>query len=398
MENFRWMISLIIPTLITFIQIKAELTFEKTEIVPLTSTSTDTTDLNCIFSSDEKYGYKCLINNEIWNTNQIFTIHADHNKTFRTDLNVDCVVLKSKFTEIPQEIFLKFQNLKFVNIRSAGVAVIHPKSLEKATHLTSIWCNDNKLTELQDETFFGASNLENIFLNNNEIEFLGDEAFSGLSKLKSLDLGFNKIKTLKPTVFAALKSLETIDLSNNTIEVLLKDTFAKNLNLTKISLNSNKIKAISSDLFDGLTKLLTLNLKGNICIKKEFQYNLVFVTNELNLCFTKYHTLIDHEEMRNKSELIENVLNSRIDVLKRDNFELSKDNLKLHYYIYVFSGLFLCLSVIGGLILWKLIKKFRDLPKETQETSLGMNKFVSQPINVDKRNDINDDNIYTNLA
>ncbi|XP_072213243.1 adhesion G protein-coupled receptor A2 [Excalfactoria chinensis] len=79
-----------------------------------------------------------------------------------------------------------------------------------------------------------------LLLSNNKITVLQNGSFFGLRALEKLDLKNNLISTVQPGAFLGLPELKRLDLSNN------------------------RIGCLSASVFQGLTNLLRLNMSGNI--------------------------------------------------------------------------------------------------------------------------------------
>ncbi|NXC39238.1 AGRA2 protein, partial [Penelope pileata] len=85
--------------------------------------------------------------------------------------------------------------------------------------------SNNKITVLQNGSFFGLRALEKLDLKNNLISTVQPGAFLGLPELKRLDLSNNRIGCLSAGVFQGLSSLLRLNMSGNIFSSLPPDVF-----------------------------------------------------------------------------------------------------------------------------------------------------------------------------
>ncbi|XP_038016349.1 adhesion G protein-coupled receptor A2-like isoform X2 [Motacilla alba alba] len=80
----------------------------------------------------------------------------------------------------------------------------------------------------------------------------------------TLLLGNNKITVLENGSFFGLRALEKLDLKNNLISTVQPGAFLGLPELKRLDLSNNRIGCLSASVFQGLPNLLRLNMSGNI--------------------------------------------------------------------------------------------------------------------------------------
>ena len=151
-------------------------------------------------------------------------------------------------TEIYKDEMEKILELRVVKINTKETAM-YLTGLEKATNLTSLDLNNNKIENI--EPIRGLTNLTDLYLDNNKIENI--EPIKGLTHLTNLGLNTNKIDNIE--ILRGLTNLTYLGIDNNkiyNIEILKGLTY-----LTNLRLNSNRIENI-----EPLRELINLTYLG----------------------------------------------------------------------------------------------------------------------------------------
>ena len=155
-------------------------------------------------------------------------------------------------TEIYKDEMEKILELRVVKINTKETAM-YLTGLEKATNLTSLDLNNNKIENI--EPIRGLTNLTDLYLDNNKIENI--EPIKGLTHLTNLGLNSNRIENIEP--LRELINLTYLGLDSNKIDNI--EPLRGLINLTDLYLNSNKIENIEP--IRGLTNLTSLYLNSN---------------------------------------------------------------------------------------------------------------------------------------
>ncbi len=214
----------------------------------------------CNFMIMKNY-YICYFENITVRTDQKFDVYGDHHPG-RSNSDVNGVEFSSSMvSEIPDEIFLKFQNLENLNVESTGLKMKIP--LKNCTKLRKFKGSFNKIEQVYSKTFAECIDLQLIDLKSNKIKKL--EPLKNCKKLLKLYLSHNHIESLQVKSFTACFNLEFIELQSNSIKKLPSNLFGKKL--VSIDLSRNLINAISPcQKFQGFKNLMSVDLSGNKCI------------------------------------------------------------------------------------------------------------------------------------
>ncbi|XP_076804597.1 uncharacterized protein LOC143448660 isoform X1 [Clavelina lepadiformis] len=122
----------------------------------------------------------------------------------------------------------------------------------------------NVINQVDDFSFRDQAKLEFAALDDNQLTHIKKDTFYGLTGLITLNLQKNIIKgVLKSGTFQFLDSLETLDLSDNLISELEECVFCNVSALRWLYLRNNQIITIHRDAFKGLLYLQTLDLVNN---------------------------------------------------------------------------------------------------------------------------------------
>uniref|UniRef100_A0A8C2DG35 Slit homolog 1 protein n=1 Tax=Cyprinus carpio TaxID=7962 RepID=A0A8C2DG35_CYPCA len=148
---------------------------------------------------------------------------------------VDCS--GQKLTKIPDHIpqytaELRLNNNEFTVLEATGI-------FKKLPQLRKINLSNNKITDIEEGTFEGASGVNELILTSNRLESVHYSMLKGLSGLRTLMLRSNKISCVNNGSFTGLSSVRLL------------------------SLYDNLITSMSPGAFDTLHSLSTLNLLAN---------------------------------------------------------------------------------------------------------------------------------------
>lgn len=223
-------------------------------------------DIKCNFiflTSPTEYGYNCRVDNQLKITQPNTTITKITGKHLKwtDDGDVDRLVfinnLKMSFIPVGYSEF--FDNLNNIWIDGCPIESIANTDFENPQNIKILGIVKARLKMVDIDTFTGFDILESLFLQNNQIEKLHDESFTKLKNLKILKLSSNKLAFLPKKLFENCRNIQEIYVSDN------------------------KIKIIESEVFHGLTKITRIELKGNLCINKNFPEDFYSILSLLHV-------------------------------------------------------------------------------------------------------------------
>uniref|UniRef100_A0A1A8F0P0 Slithomolog 2 n=1 Tax=Nothobranchius korthausae TaxID=1143690 RepID=A0A1A8F0P0_9TELE len=148
---------------------------------------------------------------------------------------VDCS--NQKLTKIPDHIpqytaELRLNNNEFTVLEATGI-------FKKLPQLRKINLSNNRITDIEEGTFEGASGVNELILTSNRLENIHHLMLKGLSGLRTLMLRSNRISCVSNSSFVGLSSVRLL------------------------SLYDNQITSMNPGAFDTLHSLSTLNLLAN---------------------------------------------------------------------------------------------------------------------------------------
>ncbi|KAK3507062.1 hypothetical protein QTP70_003872 [Hemibagrus guttatus] len=129
---------------------------------------------------------------------------------------------------------------------------------------TELRLNNNEITSLEaNGVFRSLTQLKKINLSNNKITEIEDSAFEGASSVSELHLTANQLDSVRSGMFRGLEGLRMLMLRNNRISCIHNNSFTGLYNVRLLSLYDNQLTTISPGAFDTLQTLSTLNLLAN---------------------------------------------------------------------------------------------------------------------------------------
>ena len=156
------------------------------------------------------------------------------------------------------------------DLNGRGIGSLQAGDFDKMNRTTTIRLNRNALTSLPPDIFDDLTDLKELSLNHNSLTSLPPDIFDNLTRLESLFLSNNSLSSLPLGIFDNLARLFRVDLSSNSLSSLPLGIFGDNLGrrtqlfgLWIVNLSSNNLSSLPPNIFDNLTKLHTLDLRGN---------------------------------------------------------------------------------------------------------------------------------------
>lgn len=135
--------------------------------------------------------------------------------------------------------FESHPDLKYLSLANCQINVISHNTFFFNSKLAYLDLSGNKIDELSDRVFLKTPALESLNLNNNQLWEIPN--LHTLSNLKKLYLKNNRITNLNKNSFTTLENLEILSLSSNNIETIDASTFDNLSSLIVLDLSANKI-------------------------------------------------------------------------------------------------------------------------------------------------------------
>ena len=163
-----------------------------------------------------------------------------------------------------ENLFPKLENLVKLTIACFKIDSISKSSFNFLKKLKILNLSENQILELDNFLFTVESDLQEFYCNNNNLSALRVNVFYGLKNLKTLSLKENRIKKIEENCFLPLESLQSLNLSQNKIESL-NEKILNGLNCIKyLDASFNILNSDSEVYFNKLKSLKCINLTGNL--------------------------------------------------------------------------------------------------------------------------------------
>lgn len=217
-------------------------------------------NIQCDSISNYQRGRKyCIIKNVRTNENTTVTYEPSFFAIFKTEMLFDSCRMHS----LPAGLFTAFPKLKTLYTWNSGLRQVSKLDFRNALELNELDLSQNKISALDDSTFFWAIDLDSINLAQNRINRLEKLTFHGLISLRTLNLANNQLVKLAPGTFDVMPRLQLLNLERNRIRSIDEKLFAKNTNLKEIHLYQNEIVHLPGHTFAHLRRLVHFDLHDN---------------------------------------------------------------------------------------------------------------------------------------
>ncbi|MBN3293379.1 SLIT2 protein, partial [Polypterus senegalus] len=145
-------------------------------------------------------------------SNQKLTRIPEHIPQYTAELRLN----NNEFTVLEATgIFKKLPQLRKINLSSNKITDIEEGAFEGATGVNELILTSNRLESVHFRMLKGLNGLRTLMLRSNRISCVGNDSFTGLSSVRLLSLYDNQITTMAPGAFDTLHSLSTLNLLAN---------------------------------------------------------------------------------------------------------------------------------------------------------------------------------------
>uniref|UniRef100_A0A671S780 Slit homolog 1 protein-like n=1 Tax=Sinocyclocheilus anshuiensis TaxID=1608454 RepID=A0A671S780_9TELE len=148
---------------------------------------------------------------------------------------VDCSNLR--MTKFPEHLPLSTAELRLNN---NDLSILEATGLFRSlTHLKKINLSNNKITEIEDEAFDGASSVVELHLTANHLVSVRGGMFRGMDGLRILMLRNNRIRCIHNSSFSGLQNVRLLSLYDNQLTTIMPGAFHTLPNLSTLNLLAN---------------------------------------------------------------------------------------------------------------------------------------------------------------
>jgi len=234
-------------------------------IVLLSTTITVCLAADCRYHINLNYGYSCELSDATFLENDVnFDINESDHLSGYNDSNIKAVYSPAHSSsllieKIPQELFIKFENLKYLSLINVGLLSINRGDLVNCK-LQNLWLENNNITALASGAFEGCPTIKTLILDGNDINHIDASTFQVLKNLVTISLRDNPLITIDEATFHGLEHLTSLNLRATQLQGL-QHHFRELPALATLSLGFNNITTLESDTFEDLPSLKYLYLE-----------------------------------------------------------------------------------------------------------------------------------------
>lgn len=167
----------------------------------------------------------------------------------------------NKITSLPQDGFYGLVALKTLEMRKNLLETLPAKLLDPLESVEILDLSYNQISEVDPEAFQGISQLRILRLEDNNLEKI-PESVKYLTSLVELHVQRNRIKILEDGALP-LPSLSSLDLRNNEISMMETNSMAEMTNLRSLKLSANKLSSVPTTALSKLSSLEILYIGQN---------------------------------------------------------------------------------------------------------------------------------------
>ncbi|XP_055844308.1 protein artichoke [Episyrphus balteatus] len=168
----------------------------------------------------------------------------------------------NQFTEITQDCFRGFAQLKTLSLYSNQIELVHRDAFQSLRELTSLDMSHNRIISLDSKIFERNKKLQTVDLSHNHIHSISG-VFADLPQLREVFLSENNVLELPCDAFTNSTNIDVIYLESNAIAHIDPNVFSTLINLEQLYLRSNFIPRVPVTMLDKTLNLASLSLDDN---------------------------------------------------------------------------------------------------------------------------------------
>lgn len=155
-----------------------------------------------------------------------------------------------------------YPDLEFLDLSGNHLLKLPSKTFQYQKRLREMRLNNNKIGQIEADTFHGMESLQILNLRGNLVDLLEHNSFSSLMSLEELNLGQNRISEIKSDAFYRLNNLKILYIDDNSLSHVPAESFLPLANLAELFIGMNSFTSLEKNSFERLKKLTTLSLNG----------------------------------------------------------------------------------------------------------------------------------------
>lgn len=171
------------------------------------------------------------------------------------------IMKKNKIKSIESAIQF-YPDLELLDLSGNHLLKLPSRTFQYQKKLKEMHLNNNKISQIDVETFHGMELLQILNLRGNLVDQIEHNSFSSLLNLEELNLGQNRISEIKTDAFYRLYNLKILYLDDNSLNNVPAESFLPLTNLAELFIGVNSFTSLEKNGFEKLKKLTTLSLNG----------------------------------------------------------------------------------------------------------------------------------------
>jgi len=226
-------------------------------IATITITQAELASIECNFIETSERGLRCVFKD-------VLTFQSTHINVVDRNISVEAVTFhQSELFSVPSDIFLKFPQLRHLDVEQTQLKVIKSDNFYNASHLKYFLAKFNEISKLESETFSSCPQLRYIVLQHNRINDIHPRAFYGLNHLEILYLDYNRVIVLPSNLLDYLPNLMHFSMTYNNLSSIPDNLFMNNEKLETLNLGHNLLTSFDDEQFASLRHLEHVQLAFN---------------------------------------------------------------------------------------------------------------------------------------
>ncbi|CAB4063177.1 unnamed protein product [Lepeophtheirus salmonis] len=212
-------------------------------------------------SRRRKYvGQGSQIPKSLWYPPHLQKCNCDDEKLVVTCIRADLMYMPNTLNPGLRTIVYKYNRFPTVDVSLNFLTELSFSKSKK--DLIDLNLENNKITQINNLTFYGLSNLQVLNFRSNNVEALEGQPFLFAKRLQKINFARNRISRISNTSFVDLPDLRILNLENNLLTSIPTDAFKPLVDLAELYLSGNPFISIPDGSFATFRSLIALDLSS----------------------------------------------------------------------------------------------------------------------------------------
>lgn len=176
--------------------------------------------------------------------------------------SIKSLIMKNNKIKSIESAIQFYPDLETLDLSGNHLLKLPSRTFQYQKRLKEMRLNNNKIGQIEADTFHGMESIQILNLRGNLIDQLEHNSFSSLLNLEELNLGENRIAQIEADAFYRLYNLKILYLDDNSLYHVPAESFLPLTNLAELFIGVNSFTTLEKNAFEKLKKLTTLSLNG----------------------------------------------------------------------------------------------------------------------------------------